>query len=599
MNIELFHLLRPYWLLALIPFLAAVTLLARRHNWQSGWRNFVAPELLPLLLQSHQPVRRIWPFLLLSLAGVLSIIALAGPTWERIPQPVFRSDDALIIALDLSRSMDAQDVKPSRLQRARYKIADILKSRTEGQAALIVYAADAFTVTPLTDDDDTIISQLPALTTGLVPAQGSRVDRALELASRLLRQASQPEGRILLITDEIEAERGMEAADQLAATGYRLYILGMGTADGAPIPTTRGSLKDRQGNIVVARLNADNLQRIALAGNGRYVTVTSNDSDIRQLNLDKYSPADNEFEKDDDRASDIWKEMGPWLLLPVLPLAALAFRRGILMLALVLLLPIAPRADALELMDLWHNLWQTPDQQAQELFDNGEAAAAANRFEQPLWKGSAHYSAGNYQKALESFQSVGGAEARYNEGNALVRLGRYEDAINAYEQAIRQSPDHADAIHNKTLAVKLLERQEQQPPPMQQQQGDEQSSENSQQAQGSTGEQEDATDQSQSTAARQTGDESEQSAQEGASEDQLSEQQGEQQASMPDAQSGQEDADADDASAESLAKSREQELAREQWLKRISDNDPAGLLKRKFQHQYRQRARTDKGGKNW
>ena len=598
MNIELFHLLRPYWLLALIPFLAAVILLARRHNWQSGWRNVVAPELLPLLLQSHQPVRRIWPFLIISLAGVLSIIALAGPTWERIPQPVFRSDDALIIALDLSRSMDAQDVKPSRLQRARYKIADILKSRTEGQAALIVYAADAFTVTPLTDDDDTIISQLPALTTGLVPAQGSRVDRALELASRLLRQASQPEGRILLITDEIEAERGMEAADQLAATGYRLYILGMGTADGAPIPTTRGSLKDRQGNIVVARLNADNLQRIALAGNGRYVTVTSNDSDIRQLNLDKYSPADNEFEKDDDRASDIWKEMGPWLLLPVLPLAALAFRRGILVLAVVLLLPIAPRADALELMDLWHNLWQTPDQQAQELFDNGEAAAAANRFEQPLWKGSAHYSAGNYQKALESFQSVGGAEARYNEGNALVRLGQYEDAINAYEQAIRQSPDHADAIHNKTLAVKLLERQEQQPPPMQQQQGDQQSSENSQQAQGSTGEQEDASDQSESTAARQADDESERSAEEAASEDQLSEQQ----ASMPDAQSeqsGQEDADAEDASAESLAKSREQELAREQWLKRISDNDPAGLLKRKFQHQYRQRARTDKGGKNW
>ncbi len=598
MNIELFHLLRPYWLLALIPFLAAVILLARRHNWQSGWRNVVAPELLPLLLQSHQPVRRIWPFLLLSLAGILSIIALAGPTWERIPQPVFRSDDALIIALDLSRSMDAQDVKPSRLQRARYKIADILKSRTEGQAALIVYAADAFTVTPLTDDDDTIISQLPALTTGLVPAQGSRVDRALELASRLLRQASQPEGRILLITDEIETERGMESADRLAATGYRLYILGMGTADGAPIPTTRGSLKDRQGNIVVARLNADNLQRIALAGNGRYVTVTSNDSDIRQLNLDKYSPADNEFEKDDNRASDIWKEMGPWLLLPVLPLAALAFRRGILVLAVVLLLPIAPRADALELMDLWHNLWQTPDQQAQELFDNGEAAAAANRFEQPLWKGSAHYSAGNYQKALESFQSVGGTEARYNEGNALVRLGRYEDAINAYEQAIRQSPDHADAIHNKKLTVKLLERQKQQPPPMQQQQGDQQSSENSQQAQGSTGEQEDATDQSQSTAARQTGDESERSAQEEASEDELSEQQ----ASVPDAQSeqsGQEDADTEDPNAESLAKSREQELAREQWLKRISDNDPAGLLKRKFQHQYRQRARTDKGGKNW
>ncbi len=602
MNIELFHFLRPYWLLAIIPFLIALVAALHRHDRHSNWRRVVAPELLPLLLQGNRQARKIGVLVAISIAGILSIVALAGPTWERIPQPVFRDDDALVIVLDLSRSMDAQDIKPSRLQRARYKITDILKSRLEGQAALIVYAADAFTVIPLTDDDDTIISQLPALTTDLVPVQGSRTDRALDLASQLLRQASQTRGRILLITDEVESEIGLDAAGRLIADGYQLFILGVGTADGALIPAAGGSLKDSQGNIVMAQLDVDNLRRIAHEGGGRYASVTGNDEDIRRLALDRSLQINDIFEEDDDLTSDIWKEAGPWLLLPVLPLVASAFRRGILVVSIIFLLPIAPPAGALGTADFWRNLWQTPDQQGQILLDSGQITEAADRFEHPLWKGSAHYSAGNYQRALKHFQSVEGARARYNEGNALVRLGRYEEAIKSYERAIRQSPGHKDAAHNKRLALKLLEERKQQPTP-EQQQGEPQSEENAQQQQGTSGEQANSqhpTEQGErDPLAQEQGDETQQSSGQNASEDPQSQQQ--ESAEQQDGQQmpSPEQASRDDDSFEhfdSLAK--EQELARELWLKRIPQ-DSTGLLKRKFQYQYRQRARTDGGNKPW
>ena len=232
---------------------------------------------------------RRWPVLLLAIGGTLASIAMAGPVWERLPQPVFRSDAALVIALDLSRSMDAQDIKPSRLQRAHFKITDILKTRTEGQVALVVYAGDAFAVTPLTDDDETILSQLPALTTDLPPTQGARTDRALQLAEQLLKQASMTHGQVLLITDEVATARGIESAQRLAAAGYQLNILGIGTVEGAPIPTGNGMLKDHEGKIVLPSLDAANLQRIATAGNGQYATVTPNDYDIQQLGITNIS----------------------------------------------------------------------------------------------------------------------------------------------------------------------------------------------------------------------------------------------------------------------------------------------------------------------
>ena len=288
MNIAEFHFIRPYWLLALIPYLAILAVMLRNKLSQGNWSAVCDAALLPYLLQEKAVNQSRWPITAGAIAALLAIIALAGPTWERLPSPVFRNDSALIIALDLSRSMDAADIKPSRLVMARYKIADILKQRKDGQTALLVYAGDAFTVTPLTDDTETIDSQLSALNTDIMPSQGSNTVSALEKAVELFKQAGLQKGQILLVTDGVDVDKTLAAVKSLDK--YQLSILGVGTDDGAPVALPEGGfLKDEQGNIVVPKLNSSELKKLAQAGNGVYQTITANNADIQAVlaNVDR------------------------------------------------------------------------------------------------------------------------------------------------------------------------------------------------------------------------------------------------------------------------------------------------------------------------
>src|SRR5690606_35815053 len=251
-GLEAFHFLRPWWLLALVPCLVLWWQALRRRLGPRSWENVCDPALVPYILAPGSVTRRRWVAHLPGIAAVLAILALAGPAWKRLPEPVFTSGGALVIALDLSRSMDASDVTPTRLERARYKVADILRLRREGQTALIAWAGDAFAVTPLTDDTATIDSPLGWLATGVMPVQGSRADRALELAAELVRQAGVTRADVLLITDEAGSERDLRAAEKLRREGLTVSVLGVGTPHGAPIPMPDGGfLKDRGGQIVI------------------------------------------------------------------------------------------------------------------------------------------------------------------------------------------------------------------------------------------------------------------------------------------------------------------------------------------------------------
>ena len=623
-DMNLFHFLRPGWLYGLLPLLLICLWLWRLHNQRSAWRKIVSPALLPHLLveQDHQQSR--WPLFLVFLTGTLALLAMAGPTWERLPQPVFRNDAALVIALDLSRSMDAQDIKPSRIQRAHFKLTDIIRARTEGQTALIVYAADAFTVTPLTDDGQTIISQLGALTPDLMPAQGSQAERALELASKLLRQAGQTQGDILLITDEVKLASGIESAKAVRQQGYRLSILGVGTEAGAPIPRHGSMLKDTDGAIVIARLNADQLRKIATAGGGRYASISTDDSDLARLAVTDVSRLDNNRSKSDDLTAETWKEFGPWLLLPVLLFVSLAFRRGVLILALVFLLPLPQPAQATEWSTFWKNLWQTPDQQAQALMRQQQPGAAADKFSDPAWKGSAQYKAGNYQQALENYKSLKGARARYNEGNSLAKLGKLKDAIEAYDKALRLDPDDEDAIYNRKLVEDALKKQQQS-----KKQDDQKQDKQDQDKKDQQDEQQDAGNQSKQdeNKSSQNQSDNEKPAQQKSDENKADKGQPRQNQSKPDQpeqnqpdkdkpeekepadssadpaerkENNEKPANLDDnpAQAKARALDAEERQAREQWLNRIPD-DPAGLLKLKFKYQYNQRARKYSGDQTW
>ena len=229
-DFEVFHFLRPLWFFALIPLLLLIWWMFFRRTGESNWEAICDERLLPhILIRGSGRTRKV-SMILAAIGGLLGIIALAGPVWEKLPQPVFTAQDALVIALDLTRSMDAGDVSPSRLERARFKIRDILDQRHEGQTALLVYAGEAFTVTPLTDDNDTIKSQLNALNTDIMPVFGNRTDKAVTKALDLLKQAGMRRGHVLLITDEVDEDAAGESVSQLRSRGLSSFHTGCGHA---------------------------------------------------------------------------------------------------------------------------------------------------------------------------------------------------------------------------------------------------------------------------------------------------------------------------------------------------------------------------------
>lgn len=634
MNLAEFHFIRPYWLLAIIPYLVIVALMLRNTLSQGNWSAVCDAELLPYLLQEKAASQSRWPLTTGAVAALLAIVALAGPTWQRLPSPVFRNESALVIALDLSRSMDAEDIKSSRLIRARYKIADILKQRKDGQTALLVYGGDAFTVTPLTDDTETIDSQLSALTTDIMPSEGSNATIVLEKAVDLLKQAGLQKGQILLVTDGVNIDETMPAVKAL--DGYTLSILGVGTADGAPIALPEGGfLKDGQGTIVIPKLEADDLAKLAQAGKGAYHTITANDADIQALLSAVDKPVKQEGKENKNLLLDQWEDKGPWLLLLVLPLAALSFRKGLLCFALLLLLPLPKNSYALE----WRDLWQSKDQQAQQAYKDNRFEQAAKLFENPDWKAAAHYKAGEYGKSLENYvpkPELGNernATMLYNQGNALAQSGQLEQAIKAYEKALSLNPDDADAKYNKELVEKELEKeqqqqenkqddkQEQKPRDNKQDDKKNQSKQDSQQGkqggqseeQKPSGQKPEPSEEQQEAEQKQEQSEEQKAAEqkpEQSEEKKTRQQQADEQQSpdhkeqqdqpeekQPDTGEDQQAGQKKDEGKEHPQKvpaiaqpTDEQQQANEQWLKRIPD-DPAGLLKRKFKYQYGQRGR--------
>ncbi len=196
-----FHFLRPFLLLLWIPFVLLVLRALFKNRHATIWHEVCSKDLLPYVV-SQNSKKNLLPYALVFLTGTLLITALAGPSWQMIVQPVTKVQSGLVIALDLSPAMDSEDIKPSRLQRAIYKINDLLTTRKEGQTALLVYSKDPYVVTPLTDDVETIKAMLPVLESKIMPAAGNKASLAIKKACELLDQGGIKDGSILLVTSQ-------------------------------------------------------------------------------------------------------------------------------------------------------------------------------------------------------------------------------------------------------------------------------------------------------------------------------------------------------------------------------------------------------------
>lgn len=552
--------LRPLWLLS-IPVLGWLLFkLWHRRRRAGRWQMILPPAFHNVLLGGGSGNTSKLPWIALGLAWLLVVLALLGPSWQRVEESRQRPADPLVILLELTPQMLAEDSPPNRLEQARRKILDVLEHRRDSQTALVVYAGSAHTLVPLSDDLATTRNLLEALDPSIMPKPGQRADLAVHKGLALLAQSGLGQGRLLLVGSSLSAAERQGISQALGRHGPSLLMLGIGSRDGAPVRQANGEfLKDDQGAILLPRLDGAALKGFINGTGGRYRHARIDDLDLRGLGL--FDNPRSTRSEGQTLQLDSWADQGYWLLIPLLLLAACAGRRGWLF-CLPLLLALPQHGQAFELDDLWLR----PDQQGQRLLEQGRAAEAAGRFRDPQWRGMALYQAGDYAGAAEAFLQVDTAAAHYNRGNALAYSGELEAALDAYDQALERQPDLQAALDNQALVEQMLAQRQgkaaEQPGSTDAQDSPGRETEGNSSAQGSPAEPAPGSDEQAGDGASAQGDGGDQ----GAS------------GNPP----GEDDDVVDPPHAPvTTALDAEQRQALEQWLREIPDN-PAQLLRRKF-----------------
>lgn len=612
-----FHFIYPLWLVLIPVILMAFYMLAKYVQKSTVWDAFIDKALQPFVVSSSDGEKKHWLFWLMAILTLLMALALAGPSWEKKSLPGYKVNHGLVIALDLSASMLTKDIAPDRLARAKFELNDLMQLRIEGQTGLVVFAGDAFAVAPMTEDVDTITAQVEHLDPYTMPAQGSRMDRAIEVSQDLLKNAGYPTGHILLITDGTSnLSKTIQQAKQAANNGFLVSIMQIGTAKGDVIPLRGGGfLVDQQGNRIRAVVDEVGLQEVAAAGQGYYVTSTVNDQDVDALFSFMQIDEKTSLEESIETKVNYSENAGVWLLFPILVLMLVLFRKGYLFVALIIVLQQPQPVYAFD----WQSLWKTHDQRGQQAFEKGDYEQSQKLFEDRQWKASSAYEKGDYKTAEQLFAESDSEQANYNRANALAKQGRYEEAISTYQDILEKSPDHEDARANLALVQSWLEQQEQPPAKQDSESKNKDNSQEPQDQQSSEAKDKDNAQQAQD----------QQEAQSGGSQneqDQGAKEQGGEHSVEAENQEGQEQtdqADADKKALENFGKenNRESEVAKQedindteenrseetdsesellnetalekaafqkQFLKKVPD-DPSGLWARKFKYQYGQR----------
>ncbi|WP_105264441.1 VWA domain-containing protein [Pseudoalteromonas sp. T1lg76] len=457
-----FIFLRPQllWLLLLPGFYLIWRLIADKGEQQQ--QPLIAPHLAAQVMQEGAEQRQN-NGLLNALLLALMVVAIAGPSFSKQELPVYEAKMARVMVMDMSRSMFSTDISPNRLQQARFKALDMVELFKEGETALIAYAGDAFTISPLTSDSQTLTNLIPSLSPDIMPEQGSNVMAALTLAQELLGQADYPQGDIILISDGIDREEEDDIRSWLSNNDYRLHIYAIGSKQGAPISLPDGGfLKDNQGQIVIPKTNFERLQRLARLGSGKLIRYQPSSENLGVLAVSKGEKMTQQAQNQ----QTLWRiDAGIYLALLVLPLLLWQLQRRAIMLgaALVLIPQIWSPAYAASGQSWFNNA----EQNALNAYHD-KAYEQAAQAQNPLLSGAAKYQQQDYQGALADFNKDNSATGLYNQGNALAQLGDIDAALERYQQALEKDPNLEAAKANKATLEQLKKQQEQQ----QNQQGD-------------------------------------------------------------------------------------------------------------------------------
>jgi Ca-activated chloride channel family protein len=439
--IENFHFLRPAWVFLLLPIIGISALLRRQQDETRGWQAIIAPHLLEALRVRQYRSHWFNPVSLSLLLMGLLVVILMGPSWKQQPSPLARDEAALVIALDVSASMEYSDIQPTRLQRAKQKIADLLEQRSGSRTALIAYAGSAHTVLPLTDDAQILNQYLSAIEPDVMPRDGKFPEYVLPLLTQVTGDEPLPT-TILLLTDGVSNASEQSFANYFASSPYQLLVWGIGAAatdEDSPVPG----------------LEVTALKQLASAGSGHYIELTIDQADVKQVlrRIDSWYVVS-------DKDAVPWQDGGYWLLFPALAIFALWFRKGWTLQWCLpwLLLGLLLQPQQAVAGERWFaDLWLTPQQQGRLLLQRGDYRSAAARFTDPAWKALAYYYAEEFTLAAEYYSRIDSETARFNRANALAQSQNYLAAVRLYEEILDANPAHTAAQNNRDIVQAIID----------------------------------------------------------------------------------------------------------------------------------------------
>ncbi|MEN8777912.1 VWA domain-containing protein [Glaciecola sp. HTCC2999] len=642
---QLLHFLRPMWFVALIPTFIIYMMMRALRKQKNQSASLINDVLYSYLTQGGSQStdkRLLWPMLS---AVCLCIVAMAGPTTQKIPKPVYDVAQAKVIVLDLSLSMRSTDIAPDRLTRMSFKAIDLINANNGGEIGLIAYAGDAFVISPITSDGTNLNALIPGLSPEIMPEFGSSPDLALMKADEMLTQAGYLNGDIIWFTDGVDYDQIPMLTSLLQRLPHRVSIMSVGTPAGAPIKLQNGQLlKDRSGAIVIPKLDNTALQTLASITGGVFTPITANEQDITRI-MDVADTMLGDATKMNSMQGDDWYELGPYLLIPVILITLFYARHYWIMMLCMVLIPFSflrsPTVMAQSIvpdtpqnesnvpasnvrlpntpLDFLPAPLQNDNQKGLHAFKNGDFDTAATLFNDPEWQAHAQYAAGDYEAALSQFTQDNSAVGQFNKANTLARIGDYKSALDAYSAALEQHPDFTEAQENKDALERFLEEQppQQSSPddsPSEQDNTDEQNQEQQQENQDPSDQQQNQEqqqqDDQQSSQDQQSSESEEQN--DAAENNQSNSEQSqdpsdEQQANEPESSDTEEqpedpsDPKKDDQNEsetmqaqvndEPLTPEEQEKMQRMQALMNKVPNDPGYLLKRKMELEYQQRKR--------
>lgn len=574
--IDDFHFLRPLWLLLLLLPVVGYKHFFAKLKTSSAWVGVCDENLLNYLLVKGSSKQRSLISYLGIIAFIASVIAIAGPTWQKKEVPAYAPENPVMILLNLSSDMEQKDVSPNRLMRAEYNIKDMIEQLGNTQVGLIVYTNEPYLITPFTEDGKIISNLLQAVDTDIMPENGDRLNRAIDLAVEKMKNAEYFKGDIVIFAADVgqDFNSALKSAQAAAKSGYNVNVFEISSTSG------------------------EKLRMIAEQGEGIYVSSNSNNQAVSRM-VNQIRGQQSEDLKLSQNQQEMWLDYGYYLVIIPLLCCLYFFRRGILVVVFILLTSNSAFAG----------FFLNDNQEAMKAFSSQDYVTAADKFKDSSWKAAAFYRMGYYDKAYKYYSEKNDPESLYNQGNALAKSGKTEEAIAKYEEVLKVVPEHEDAKFNLEYLKQNQQNQEQNQDKQDNKDQEQNQDQQQNQSQGSDNQQEnqDSGEQEQQQNQNQSGDEeneqeknsqqpqSSDQDEEGESEDENSQQQ-EEKSATPNEQSEDEkknlSVDMDDPSDEDGPKYDEEVQAREQQYRDIPE-DTGGLLREFIKKEYRKNRYKD------